>query len=210
MSELPKPSPSAAVTVNYATEFCVERLPRKTVGCFVVTVFQVADNKGNTIHVKRGRNYYGKMRHSRHPQACRRLTLYKPPSCDGYLPLNLTVRSHEMQHSALLVGLVSDSPGYDLSHAEGNSLATAMLPLHRIKKSENRALNSASSIKDYIANGGSVSGLKAEVALGNVILDEANTDILTRGSYLWVSDSELRIKRIFTRPLSAVVSIANS
>ena len=60
MSELPKPSPSAAVTVNYATEFCVERLPRKTVGCFVVTVFQVADNKGNTIHVKRGRNYYGK------------------------------------------------------------------------------------------------------------------------------------------------------
>ena len=115
-----------------------------------------------------------------------------------------------MQHSVLLVGLVSDSPGYDLSHAEGNSLATAMLPLHRIKKSENRALNSASSIKDYIANGGSVSGLKAEVALGNVILDEANTDILTRGSYLWVSDSELRIKRIFTRPLSAVVSIANS
>ena len=65
MSELPKPSPSAAVTVNYAPEFCVasERLPRKTVGCFVVTVFQVADNKGNTIHVKRGRNYYGKMRH---------------------------------------------------------------------------------------------------------------------------------------------------
>ena len=171
-----------------------------------------ADNRGNTIHVKKGRNYHGKMRHSRHPgpQACRRLTLYKPPSCDGHLPLNLTVRSHEMQHSALLVGLVSDSPGYDLSHAEGNSLATAMLPLHRIKKSENRALNSASSIKDYIANGGSVSGLKAEVALGNVILDEANTDILTRGSYLWVSDSELRIKRIFTRPLSAVVSIANS
>ena len=97
MSELPKPSPSAAVTVNYAPEFCVdsERLPlaRKTVGCFVVTVFQVADNKGNTIHVKRGRNYYGKMRHSRHPQACRRLTLYKPPSCDGYLPIDLTVRS---------------------------------------------------------------------------------------------------------------------
>ena len=39
MSELPKPSPSAAVTVNYAPEFCVERLPRKTVarGCFVVS-----------------------------------------------------------------------------------------------------------------------------------------------------------------------------
>jgi len=103
---------------------------------------------------------------------------------------------------------IVEHQGHDLSHAEGNSLATAMLPLHRIKKSENRALNSASSIKDYIANGGSVSGLKAEVALGNVILDEANTDILTRGSYLWVSDSELRIKRIFTRPLSAVVSIA--
>ena len=107
-------------------------------------------------------------------------------------------------------GLYPTPRGHDLSHAEGNSLATAMLPLHRIKKSENRALNSASSIKDYIANGGSVSGLKAEVALGNVILDEANTDILTRGSYLCVSDSELRIKRIFTRPLSAVVSIANS
>ncbi len=133
----------------------------------------------------------GKMRHSRHPQACRRLTLYKPHSCDSYLPLDLTVRSHEMQHSALLVGLVSDSPGYELPCAEDNSLATAMLPLHRTKKSENRALNSASNIKDYIANGGSVSGLKAEVALGNVILDEANTDILTRGSYLWVSDSEL-------------------
>ena len=88
-------------------------------------------------------------------------------------------------------GLYPTPRGHDLSHAEGNSLATAMLPLHRIKKSENRALNSASSIKDYIANGGSVSGLKAEVALGNVILDEANTDILTRGSYLWVSDSEL-------------------
>ena len=119
MSELPKPSPSAAVTVNYAPEFCVasERLPRKTVGCFVVTVFQVADNKGNTIHVKRGRNYYGKMRHSRHPQACRRLTLYKPPSCDSYLPLDPTVRSHEVQHSALLVGLVSDSPG---SRARGD------------------------------------------------------------------------------------------
>ena len=96
------------------------------------------------------------------------------------------IRSHEMQHSALLVGLVSDSPGYELPCAEDNSLATAMLPLHRTKKSENRALNSASNIKDYIANGGSVSGLKAEVALGNVILDEANTDILTRGSYLWV------------------------
>ena len=89
------------------------------------------------------------------------------------------------------MGLVSDSPGYDLPHAENSSLATAMLPLRRTRKSENRALNSASSIKDYIANGGSVSGLKAEVALGNVILDEANTDILTRGSYLWVSDSEL-------------------
>ena len=72
MSESPKPSPSAAVTVNYASEsefkFCQcvdsEALPRKTVGCSVVTVF--ADNKGNTIYVKQGRNYSGKMRHSRH------------------------------------------------------------------------------------------------------------------------------------------------
>ena len=84
----------------------------------VVTVF--ADNKGNTIYVKQGRNDHsesGKMRHSRHPQACRRLTLYKPPSCDSYLPLDPTVRSHEVQHSALLVGLVSDSPG---SRARGD------------------------------------------------------------------------------------------
>ena len=53
MSELPKPSPSAAVTVNYATEFCVERLPRKTVGCFVVTVFQVAAVRTRIIKATR-------------------------------------------------------------------------------------------------------------------------------------------------------------
>ena len=120
------------------------------------------------------------------------------------------IRSHEMQHSALLVGLVSDSPGYELPCAEDNSLATAMLPLHRTKKSENRALNSASNIKDYIANGGSVSGLKAEVALGNVILDEANTDILTRGSYLWVSDSELHNNAYITQEVEATIHNAEA
>ena len=70
-----------------------------------------------------------------------------------------------------------------------------------------RALNSASNIKDYIANGGSVSGLKAEVALGNVILDEANTDILTRGSYLWVSDSELHNNAYITQEVEWEIHI---
>ena len=98
------------------------------------------------------------------------------------------------------------------------SLKMGLAPIHRVSKSKNKLTDSATTVGEYIALGGSVKNLRDEIDSGYINLPEflsrqALGTSLSSGDYdsnLWFTKDELEFESVDAAPNVAKISVVGT
>ena len=80
--------------------------------------------------------------------------------------------SDEPQECSVMVGSLEHIPGSSADLEPQPSLKIGLAPIHRVSKSKNKRTNSATTVGEYIALGGSVKNLRDEIDNGYINVPE--------------------------------------
>ena len=117
-----------------------------------------------------------------------------------------------------MVGSLEHIPESSVDLESQPSLKMGLAPIHRVSKSKNKLTDSATTVGEYIALGGSVKNLRDEIDSGYINLPEflsrqALGTSLSSGDYdsnLWFTKDELEFESCLLQTIESTVQQAEA